>query len=160
VHQRSSCFLPYRTQRESEKKAILEAAEFDRHLAQMVKEENRVAQSFVSHPSTPARGALSEVEGQKTLRLVSGDKGRRVWKAQTLRYFTTALKSLLHIVQTEGIRLKMDVRLKRYRRRWKIEGLFAWLQNFRRLVVRYERHAENFLGMLELASSLILLRHL
>lgn len=37
-------------------------------------------------------------------------------------------------------------RLKRYRRRWKIERLFAWLQNFRRLVVRYERHAENFLG--------------
>jgi transposase len=51
-------------------------------------------------------------------------------------------------------------RLKRYRRRWKIERLFAWLQNFRRLVVRYERHVENFLGMLQLASSLILLRHL
>ena len=51
-------------------------------------------------------------------------------------------------------------RLKRCRRRWKIERLFAWLQNFRRLVVRYERHAENFLGMLHLASSLILLRHL
>src|SRR5215831_8090316 len=51
-------------------------------------------------------------------------------------------------------------RLKRYRRRWKIERLFTWLQNFRRLVVRYERHAENFLGMLQLASSLILLRHL
>jgi transposase len=32
-------------------------------------------------------------------------------------------------------------RLKRYRRRWKIERLFAWLQNFRRLVVRHERHA-------------------
>ena len=29
-------------------------------------------------------------------------------------------------------------RLRRYRRRWKIERLFAWLQNFRRLVVRYE----------------------
>jgi transposase len=51
-------------------------------------------------------------------------------------------------------------RLKRYQRCWKIERLFAWLQNFRRLVVRYERHAENFLGMLHLASSLILLRHL
>jgi len=29
-------------------------------------------------------------------------------------------------------------RLRRYRRRWKIERLFAWLQNFRRLVVRFE----------------------
>ena len=51
-------------------------------------------------------------------------------------------------------------RLKRYQRTWKIERLFAWLQNFRRLVVRYERHAENFLGTLQLASSLILLRYL
>ena len=51
-------------------------------------------------------------------------------------------------------------RLRRYQRRWKIERLFAWLQNFRRLVVRYERHAENFLGMLRLAASLILLRYL
>ena len=39
-----------------------------------------------------------------------------------------------------------------YRRRWKIERLFAWLQNFRRLVVRYECHAENFLGMLHVLS--------
>jgi len=51
-------------------------------------------------------------------------------------------------------------RLKRYGRRWKIERLFAWLHSYRRLVVRYERHVENFLGMLQLASSLILLRHL
>jgi transposase len=50
-------------------------------------------------------------------------------------------------------------RMRRYRRRWKIERLFAWLQNFRRLVVRYERYAENFLGMLYLCC-LILLRHL
>jgi transposase len=51
-------------------------------------------------------------------------------------------------------------RLRRYRRRWKIERLFAWLQNFRRLVVRYERHAENFLGMLHLGCCVILLRYL
>ena len=48
--------------------------------------------------------------------------------------------------------------LRRYQRRWKIERLFAWFQNFRRIVVRYERFAENFLGMLHLASCLILLR--
>ena len=34
--------------------------------------------------------------------------------------------------------------LRRYRRRWKVERLCAWLQNFRRIVVRYERFAENF----------------
>lgn len=50
--------------------------------------------------------------------------------------------------------------LRRYRRRWKIERLFAWLFNFRRLVVRYEYHAENFQGLLHLAAVVILLRHL
>jgi IS4 transposase len=49
--------------------------------------------------------------------------------------------------------------LRRYRRRWKVERLFAWLQSFRRTVVRYERF-ENFLGMLHLACCLILLRGL
>ena len=51
-------------------------------------------------------------------------------------------------------------RLRRYCRRWKIERLFAWLQNFRRLVVRYERYAANFLGMLHLGCCLILIRYL
>jgi transposase len=48
--------------------------------------------------------------------------------------------------------------LRRYRRRWKIERLFAWLQNFRRLIVRYEYHVQNFLGFIHLGCMLILLR--
>ena len=48
--------------------------------------------------------------------------------------------------------------LRRYRRRWKVERLFAWLQNYRRIVVRYERHSKNFLGMLHLACCCILMR--
>jgi transposase len=50
--------------------------------------------------------------------------------------------------------------LRRYRRRWKIERLFAWLHNFRRVVTRWEYHAANFLGMVQLACVVILLRHL
>jgi transposase len=50
--------------------------------------------------------------------------------------------------------------LRRRRRRWKIERLFAWLHNSRRLVTRWEYHFENFLGMLQLACARILLRHL
>ena len=50
--------------------------------------------------------------------------------------------------------------LRRYIRRYKIERLFSWLFNFRRLVVRYEYHAENFQGLVHLAAALILLRHL
>ena len=48
--------------------------------------------------------------------------------------------------------------LRRYRKRWKIERMFAWLQNFRRLVVRYEYHLKNFLAMIQLGCIVILLR--
>jgi transposase len=48
--------------------------------------------------------------------------------------------------------------LRRARRRWKIERLFAWLHNFRRLVTRWERHVDNFVAMLHLACARILLR--
>jgi len=48
--------------------------------------------------------------------------------------------------------------LRRYRRRWKVERLFAWLFNFRRLAVRYEYHAENYLALVQLAGIVILLR--
>jgi transposase len=48
--------------------------------------------------------------------------------------------------------------LRRYRKRWKVERFFAWLQNFRRLVVRYEYHLSNFLAMVQLGCIVILLR--
>ena len=35
---------------------------------------------------------------------------------------------------------------------------FAWLGNFRRLVVRYERHSWNYLGFVHLGCILILLK--
>jgi transposase len=50
--------------------------------------------------------------------------------------------------------------LRRYQRRWKVERLFAWLHNFRRTVIRWEYYPENFLGMVQLACAIILLRHL
>lgn len=48
--------------------------------------------------------------------------------------------------------------LRRYRRRWKVERLFAWLYTCRRLIVRWECHAENFLGLLQLGCVMILLK--
>ena len=51
-------------------------------------------------------------------------------------------------------------KLRRYRRRWKIERTFAWLGNFRRLVVRYERHLLMYASFFHLACCLILVRWL
>jgi transposase len=50
--------------------------------------------------------------------------------------------------------------LRRYRRRWKIERLTAWLQNFRRVLVRHDYYLDNYRGFVLLACAVILLRHL
>ena len=49
--------------------------------------------------------------------------------------------------------------LRRYRRRWKIERLFAWLQNFRRIQVRHDRSLNNYLAFVLLACMIIFLRN-
>jgi transposase len=49
-------------------------------------------------------------------------------------------------------------RLRRYERRWSVERFFAWIQWQRRLLVRWEYYAANFLGFVQLASIAILLR--
>jgi transposase len=48
--------------------------------------------------------------------------------------------------------------VRRYKHRWKMERLFAGLQNFHRILVRYEYHAENYLGFVQLGCMMILLR--
>jgi transposase len=50
--------------------------------------------------------------------------------------------------------------LRRYRRRWRVERLFSWLFQSRRIVTRYEYNAANFLGFVQLACIRILLRWL
>ncbi len=46
---------------------------------------------------------------------------------------------------------------RRYRRRWKIERAIGWLQNFRRLVTRYEYHADLFQGFVQLGCLIVVL---
>jgi transposase len=50
--------------------------------------------------------------------------------------------------------------LRRYRKRWKVERTFAWLQNFRRLLVRQDRFISVYQGFFHLACALICLRYL
>ncbi len=49
-------------------------------------------------------------------------------------------------------------KLRRYKHRWIVERTNAWLQNFRRLVVRYERSLTNFKALVNMACALICLK--
>lgn len=51
-------------------------------------------------------------------------------------------------------------KLRRYKRRWKVERTFAWLGNFRRLVVRYERSLKMYGAFFHVACLVITLRQL
>jgi len=45
-------------------------------------------------------------------------------------------------------------------RRWVVERTLAWLSKCRALLVRYDKHAENYLGLLQLACALLWYRRL
>jgi transposase len=51
-------------------------------------------------------------------------------------------------------------KMRRYKRRWKVERTFAWLQNFRRLIVRHERLITTYRAFFHVACLIIALRQL
>src|SRR5437899_10498015 len=78
---------------------------------------------------------------------------RQLWREHRIRMIAPNRPNRLNLTQ--------DGReLRRYCLRWKIDRIFAWLHNFRRLVTRWEFYEANFLGMLQLGCLIILLRNL
>jgi transposase len=49
-------------------------------------------------------------------------------------------------------------KLRRYRRRWKIERTISWIGGFRRLMIRHEYYSFIYQGFIHLACILICLR--
>jgi transposase len=49
-------------------------------------------------------------------------------------------------------------KLRRYRRRWKIERTISWISSFRRLMIRHEHYSFIYQGFIHLACILICLR--
>jgi transposase len=59
------------------------------------------------------------------------------------------------------LRRYQDLRkLRRYRKRWKIERTISWLQNFRRVLTRHDRIFTVYCGFVHLACLIVTLRHL
>lgn len=73
-----------------------------------------------------------------------------------------AAEGIQRIAPHHRIRKKLRTKdgrpLRRCRTRWKAERFFVWLQNFHRLVIRYERHLANDRGFVHLACIVVLLR--
>jgi transposase len=120
--------------------------------------------------ASPAEVRLAE-ETLATIKVPRQGRGRPKSRPQRLigdkAYDSDKLRASL---AGRGIRLLVPYRRNRkdkrtspevearYRHRWKIERTFAWLGNFRRLVVRYERLITVYSGFFHLACIIIALR--
>jgi len=49
-------------------------------------------------------------------------------------------------------------KLRRYKRRWTVERTIAWLQNYRRLCIRWEKSTEMFQGFVHLTCAILLIK--
>jgi putative transposase len=62
-------------------------------------------------------------------------------------------------IRSRGEEVKRRKKIPRYRsRRWIVERTQSWLNRFRRLLIRWEKKAENYLAMLYLACAWITYR--
>jgi transposase len=97
---------------------------------------------------------------RKRMRRLIADKG---YDSDPLRKQLKAKKIDLicpHRRNRRKAKLQDGRKLRRYRRRWKIERTFAWLGNFRRLVVRWDRLITVYRAFFHLACLIITLRQL
>ena len=119
--------------------------------------ECRLAESTIAQVKVPRKG---RGRPRSHPNRVIADRG----------YDSDALRMWFHKRHTELIvpyrknvrnrRFEDKRKLRRYRKRWKIERTNAWLQNFRRIQVRFDRILTLFQGLFHCACLIIALRHL
>jgi transposase len=119
--------------------------------------EVTLAESTLAQISVP-RGGPGRPQ-QRPLRVVAD----RAYDSDPLRWRLLQRGILLISPHRRGRRkpaLNDGRTLRRYRKRWKIERTFAWLGNFRRLLVRYEHQITIYRAFFHVACLIITLRHL
>ena len=119
--------------------------------------ECRLAESTLRTVKVPRQG---RGRPRSHLKRVIADRG---YDSDTLRMRLKRRATELIVPYRKNIRNRRfeDKRkLRRYRQRWKIERTNAWLQNFRRIQVRFDRILTSFQGFFHFACLLIAWRHL
>lgn len=127
------------------------------HLTSASPAEVRLAEPTLASISVP-RGGRGRPQ-KRPLRIVAD----RAYDSDPLRGRLLRRGMLLLSPHRQGRRkpsLNDGRTLRRYRKRWKVERTFAWLGNYRRLVVRYDRHLSMYRAFFHLACALITLRFL
>jgi transposase len=98
--------------------------------------------------------ALEAVDlSPKRPRRVVADRG---YDWQQLRQDLRARKITPYIPKRQGWKSKINHTMSHrliywYKKRWVVERTFAWLQNYRKLTVRWERSLTTYTGLMHLA---------
>ncbi len=124
-------------------------------LASASSAEVRLAEETLEAVKVPRRGRGRP--RKRPMRLIA-DKG---YDSDPLRKRLKALKIDLivpHRCNRKKPKTQDGRKLRRYRRRWKVERTFAWLGNFRRLIVRHERRLDVYRAFFHLACIMIVMR--
>jgi transposase len=127
------------------------------HLASATPAEVNLLEAALATVKVPRRGGGAP--RRKPVRLIAD----RAYDADWLRVSLACRKIQLICPHRRGRTspsLQDGRSLRRYRRRWIVERTIAWLQNFRRLVVRYERYPQIHLAFIHVACILITARQL
>ena len=86
---------------------------------------------------------------------LSVDKG---YDYEEVRELAEEFRYTLHL-RTRGEEAQAVARQVGHRaRRWVVERTHSWLNRYRRILIRWEKKGENYLGMLHLACSIITFR--
>jgi transposase len=102
----------------------------------------------VSRPRGRPRSRPKEAVADKGY---DSDSLRRTWRKR-------GIKPCIPRRRNRKPRRGRKPNLEGYCHRWIVERTFSWLGNFRRLVVRWERHTLNYLAFLFIACAIICLR--
>jgi len=69
-----------------------------------------------------------------------------------------ARQYIAHIRPRGEEKLEIEYNPEFKARRWVVEAAHSWLNRFRKLLVRFEKKADNYLGLLQFACALIVWR--
>ena len=109
------------------------------------------------HDSKGATQVLEKLSGSKydepNLKQIFADAG---YRGKLIKWVKEKLKMNMTIVKRTDKTIKWAVQPKR----WIIERTFAWLLNFRRLVINYERTTESAISYIYLAMMCLMVKNI
>jgi transposase len=124
------------------------------HLSAANRAECQLADATLEQVSVPRRGPGRPKKKPERIVADKGYDARALWQRMKDR----GIDFIAPHLSNRKTRFQDGRKLRRYRRRWIIERTNAWLFNFRRLVVRWDRKLESYRAFLHLACALIALR--